>query len=215
MTNAPPDGRITSVLEDPSSRAVARTYADAFLQAAGGADGGADGALGEFTSFHDDVLQSNPAFARLLTGSLANRDEKLAMIDRVVAPRASALFTNFLRVLARHDRLGLLPQILGESHVRRERELGQRRVTVTSAVPLDDARLAQVRARLDAALPFEPVVQPEVDPSLLGGLVIRIGDTVYDTSLRAKLRQLRTRLKAKATDEIQRGRDRFRTPEGN
>ena len=192
--------RPKTVMEDPSSTAIARTYADAFLQAAGG---DADAALEEFTSLRDDVLGPNPEFEALLTSPLVGKDEKLGMIDRAVAPHASPLLANFLRVLARHGRLGLLPAILSEAHLAREKATGKRRVTVTSAVPLSDAELDKLRADLDAATSFTPVVIPEVDPSVLGGLVIRVGDTVYDSSLKARLRQLRGRLKQQSTHALQ------------
>ena len=198
--------RVPSVLEDPGSLAVSRVYADAFLQAAGDRAGEL---LEEFTSFQDDVLAKQPEFARLLTGRSLGRDEKIRLIDRVIAPQASELFANFLRVLARHDRLDLLPSILHEAHIRHEKALGRRRVTVTSAVPLSDDTLAQVRERLQSALSFEPVIIPQVDPKVLGGLVIQVGDTVYDTSLRARLNQLRVRLRQRSSYEIQSGRDRF------
>ena len=200
------------VLEDPSSAAIARTYADAFLQAAGE---NADAVLEEFTSLQDDVLGPNPEFDRLLTSPLVGTDEKLGMIDRAIAPHCSDTLANFLRVLARHGRLDLLPLILGEAHVAREKQQGKRRVTVTTAVPLSDAQRHDLETRLDAATSFTPVVIPEVDPAILGGLVIRVGDTVYDSSLKAKLRQLRGRLKAQATHEIQSRRDRFRHSEGD
>ena len=137
------------------------------------------------------------------------------MIDRAVAPSASPTLANFLRVLARHGRLDLLPLILGEAHVAREKQQGKRRVTVITAVPLTDAQAHDLRGRLDAAVSFTPVVIPEVDPAILGGLVIRVGDTVYDSSLQARLRQLRGRLKSQATHEIQSRRDRFRDSEGD
>jgi F-type H+-transporting ATPase subunit delta len=198
--------RVPSVLEDPGSKAVARVYADAFLQAAGD---GAGELLEEFTSLQDDVLAKQPEFARLLTGRSLSRDEKVRLIDKVIAPRASELFTSFLRVLARHDRLDVLPAILHEAHVRHEKALGRRRVTVTSAVPLSEDALARVRDRIRSTLSFEPVIVPNVDPKVLGGLVIQVGDTVYDTSLRARLNQLRTRLRQRSSYEIQSGRDRF------
>ena len=204
--------RVHSVMEDPSSTAIARTYADAFLRAAGDQ---ADGVLEEFTSLQDDVLTPNPAFEQMLVGSSTSTDEKLGLIERVVAPRSSELFANFLRVLARHERLELLPQILGEAHVAREAETGKQRIVVTTAAPLSDAELARVQSELDAATSYTPVVIPEVDPAILGGMVIRVGDTVYDSSLKARLRQLRGRLKAQATHEIQSGRDRFRHSEGD
>ena len=190
-----------TVLDDPSSAAIARTYADAFLQAAGG---DADDRLGEFTSLQDDVLTPNPEFAALLTNPLVNADEQVGMIDRAVAPHASPLLANFLRVLARHGRLGLLPEILKAAHVARETAAGKRRVTVTTAVPLSPADRADLEAKLDAATSFTPVMIDEVDPSILGGLVIRVGDTVYDSSLKARLRQLRGRLKAQSIHALER-----------
>ncbi len=198
--------RIASVLDDPSAQAVARVYADAFLQAAGDKAGEL---LEEFTSLQDDVLAKNAQFAELLLGRMLSRDEKLQLIDRVIAPQASPLFTNFLRVLAKHDRLDLVPSILQEVHVKHEQAGGKRRVTVTSAVPLSDDAQQKIRERLSTALSFDPIVIPKVDPKVLGGLVIQVGDTVYDTSLRARLNQLRSRLRQRSLYEIQSGRDRF------
>jgi F-type H+-transporting ATPase subunit delta len=198
--------RVASVLEDPSAQAVARLYADAFLQAAGGAPGEL---LEEFTSLQDDVLSRNPQFAELLMGGRLGRDDKLELINRVIAPQASPLFTNFLRVLARHERLDLLPSILHEAHIKHEQAGGKRRVTVTSAVPLSDEAQQRIRERLNSVLSFDPIVIPIVDPKVLGGLVIQVGDTVYDTSLRARLNQLRSRLRQRSLYEIQSGRDRF------
>ncbi len=206
------DARTKSVMEDPSSTAIARTYADAFLRAAG-AD--ADSALEEFVSLRDDLFGAHPAFERMLTGDSLGREEKEGLIDRAIAPHASSVFANFLRVLARHERLDLLPQILSEVQVAREAELGKQRVTVTTATSLSPTDLARVEAELDAATSYTPVVIAEVDPAILGGMVIRVGDTVYDSSLKARLRQLRGRLKAQATYEIQSGRDRLRHSEGD
>lgn len=199
--------RVPHVLEEPGAQAGARVYADAFLQAA---EGKTDELLEEFTSLQDDVLSKQPEFARLLMGRSLGREEKVRLINQVIAPRASELFANFLRVLARHDRLDLLPSILHEVHIRHERAMGRRRVTVTSAVPLNEETLARLRDRLKAGLSFDPVIIPKVDPKVLGGLVIQVGDTVYDTSLRARLSQLRSRLRQRSLHEIQSGRDRFR-----
>lgn len=199
--------RIPHVLEDPSSQAIARVYADAFLKSGGE---GVDDLLEEFTSFHDDVLETQPEFRRLLLGDVLGRDEKLRLIDRTLVGHGSDLFVNFLRVLARHGRLNLLPVILKTSHISREKELGRRRVTVTSAVPLSEEMQGRLRERLKATLSFEPILIPEVDPKVLGGLVIQVGDTVYDTSLRARLSQLRSKLRQRSLHEIQSGRDRFR-----
>ena len=204
--------RPAHVLEDPSAKAVARVYSRAFLDAAGSNIGTA---LEEFTSFIDDVLRPNPQFERLLTSEVTGREEKLGLIERVVAPRASQLFTNFLRVVARHERLDLLPLILADAWGEHERRSGKRRVKVRSASPLNDSQLSRIKQRLAAALSAEPILIPEVDESLIGGLVIQVGDTVHDGSLRTRIRNLSHRLKEKYVHEIQSGRDRFSHSEGN
>jgi F-type H+-transporting ATPase subunit delta len=99
--------------------------------------------------------------------------------------------------------------------VEQERRAGKRRVQITSPQPLSEEQLGRIRDRLKATLPYEPVLQVETDPSLLGGLLIRVGDTVFDGSLRARLKDLRLRMRERYLHEIQSGRDRFSSPEGN
>jgi F-type H+-transporting ATPase subunit delta len=205
--------RQSHVLEDPSAKAVARVYAVAFLDAA--ASTGAQQPLEELTSLWDDVLSPNPQAVRLLTSEATSRDDKLGMIERAVAPHASELLTNFLRVLARHERLDLLPNILGEAWNEHEARSNQKRVTIRSALELTAEQLKQIQSRLEAALPYHPVLQPVHDPSMVGGLVIQVGDTVFDGSLRTRLKNLQDRLRERYLHEIQSGRDRFSSAEGN
>lgn len=200
-----------SVMEDPSAQAVARTYADAFLDAAEAT--GAEAVLEEMGSFVEDVLLKVPGLEEIFNSLVIARDEKIRVIDRVIAPRASELVTNFLRVLARHGRLELLPAIWREARIRNEIRHGRRRVPVTSARPLDASAQERIRKRLAESLPFEPILETRVDPSLLGGIVIRVGDTIYDSSLATRIKQLRERLKQRSLHEIQSGRDRFGHPE--
>ncbi|MBC8113568.1 MAG: ATP synthase F1 subunit delta, partial [Candidatus Saccharimonas sp.] len=122
---------------------------------------------------------------------------------------------NFLRVLAKHGRLDLLPVIRRVVELEGERRLGKRRVGVSSAVELSPEALASIKSTLAASLACEPILETRIDSSLLGGLVVRVGDTVYDGSLRTQVKQLRARLRERCVNEIQRGRDRFSHPEGN
>ena len=204
--------RIPTVMEDPRAEAIADVYANSLLDAAGGE---AVGVLEEANSFVNDVLAANPDFKTLLLTDVISRDDKLAIIDRVVAPRGTPRFTNFLRVLARHDRLSLLPSILRRADLEHEQRSGRQRVSVRSAEPLSAAALERVRKELAASLPFDPIIETEVDPALIGGLVIRVGDTVYDSSLQARLKQMRAGLRARSSHEVQSGRDRFSHPAGD
>lgn len=201
-----------SVYEDPREQSIAKIYVLAYLDAAGQ---NAAAAVEELISFTDDVLRSQPEFAQLLCGRSLVADEKDRLIDTVVASRATPMFTNFLHVLARHDRLSLLPAIRGQVETEFERRSGRRRVSVTSAAELSNQSLEAIRSTLRSSLSIEPVLETQVDSTLIGGLVIRVGDTVYDGSLKTQIKQLRARLRERCLNEIQRGRDRFSHPEGN
>ncbi|MCA9114945.1 MAG: ATP synthase F1 subunit delta [Planctomycetaceae bacterium] len=213
--NEPQDlqARLPTVMEDPGAQQIARVYADAFLDSA--ASSGVENVLEEFTSFQDEVIQPNPEFWVLLTEGVLSVDERLALIDRAIAPVASEHFASFLKVLTRHGRMDLLPLILQEAHIRYELRTGRQRVTVTSAVPLSDEQQEQVRGRIRESFEFEPILEPRVDATVLGGLIVQIGDTVYDGSLRTRMKQLRNRLRQRSLHEIQSGRNRFSHPEGD
>ena len=205
--------KLPGVLEDPREQTVAKVYATAYLDATGVSGAGA--AAEELASFVDDVLGSQVQFDQLLRGTSLGRDDKLRLIDRVVAGRATELFTSFLRVLAKHDRLSLLPGIRRLVELEAEKRSGRRRVRVTSAAELTVDAVEAIRGSLRTALACEAILETTVDSALIGGLVIRVDDTVYDGSLKTQVKQLRARLRERCLNEIQRGRDRFSHPEGN
>lgn len=205
--------RPESVLEDPGARAVATLYAQSFLSAAA-ANQTAD-AVEELQSFVHDVLNKFPEFADILLSDSARQGDKLQLVDRAIAPRCSEFFANFLRVLVRHGRAELLPVI--NEVVKRLQELvaGKQRVRVRSARPLTGTARNEICASLQARFGFNPILEESVDPRLIGGVVLQIGDTVFDSSLRSRLKTLQGRLVEKAFNEIQSRRDRFSHPEGD
>jgi F-type H+-transporting ATPase subunit delta len=200
-----------SVMEDPSAQAIARTYADALLDAAVAT--GAGSALDEVGSFVEDGLDKVPDLKQMLFSRVIAREEKIRLIEKIAGPPASPIVASFLRVLAGHDRLDLLPLILREARLRQEVRSGRKRVQVTTARPLTGESESHIRHRLAESLPFDPILETRVDPSLLGGIVIRVGDTVYDSSLATRIKELRQRLQQRSLHEIQSGRDRFSNPE--
>ena len=205
--------RVSSVMEDPSARAIARVYATALVDAA--ASAGVGDVLDELASFLDDVLEAQPEFHSILVGMAVGRDQKVAMIERVVGPVGTPVLTSFLTTLARHERLDLLPLVLEEARLIEDTRGGRKSVQVTSSQPLDPETLESIRASLDSALPCPPILDTQVDSSLIGGLVIQIENTVYDSSLRTRIKQLRDRMRERSLHEIQSGRDRFSHPAGD
>jgi F-type H+-transporting ATPase subunit delta len=111
-------------------------------------------------------------------------------------PKVSAGLRNFLSQLASQERLALLPEVY--EHYRRHKTQAQKQVDayVTSAYPLTDAQRDLFQTRLAASLNAKVVLHEAVDPSLLAGATIKIGDKVVDDSMRGKLKQLKTQLMA-------------------
>lgn len=205
--------RVRHVLEDPSAQAIAKSYAFAFLDAAQ-AKGDYE-ALATLTSFVDDVLTPNPQFEQLLTSPLTGRENRLGILERTVLPKVGEVVANFLQVLAKHDRMDLIRVVVDQAWRENERREGKKRVIVKTAQPLSESEMSSVQQKINAAFDFEPVIQPETDPNMIGGLIVQVGDKVYDSSLRTKLNSLKVKLRERFANEIQSGRDRFSSSEGN
>ncbi|RLS52092.1 MAG: ATP synthase F1 subunit delta [Planctomycetota bacterium] len=212
MASAANTARPKHVLEEPSARSIAMVYAVALLDAAKSA--GMDQPLEELTGLLDAV-HAHPEFESLLSSAMLNRDDKQGLVERTLKPRCSEFLGNFLVVLAKHDRLDLLSTILHEATQEQERRSGCQRVLVRSAMELSSDQLESIRSQLKAAMPTDPIVIPQVEPALLGGLIIQVQDTIFDGSVATRLTNLKQRLRERYVHEIQGGRDRFSSPEGN
>lgn len=130
-------------------------------------------------------------FKQLLSATSTHRQG-----ESVEYPKVSAALKNFISQLAQQERLALLPEVY--EHFRRHKTRAQKQVDayVTSAYPLTDTQRALFQTRLAASLNAEVVLHESVDPSLLAGATIKIGDKIVDDSMRGKLKQLKTQLTA-------------------
>lgn len=192
MTSAPrPDpDLVAGTVFDEAASEVARNYADALLAAAGDEAGAVVDELDEVA----DVVRSQPSFAELMESpSLGSADRDRILVE-LFEGKAHPMVVNLLRVLNRNGRLGVLPTVAARARAAWDRKQGRRPVTVRSAVPLDDAQRTALEGRLSNLIGATPVLSLEVDPSLIAGLVVQVGDDVYDASVRTQLRRLRDRL---------------------
>ncbi len=193
---------------DEGSSELARTYAEALVNAAETA-GNAEDVLDELDAIREFVTTKFPTFSEMMSSPIRNQADRDRVITKAFEGRALETSVRFLRVLNRHGRLGLLAPILRRARATWDRRQNRRPVIVRSAVPLSDAQRDAIRNRLAGSLNATPILHIEIEPSLLGGLVIQIGDDVYDASVRNRLEQLRKRLIEGKTHEIQSRRDHF------
>jgi F-type H+-transporting ATPase subunit delta len=191
---------------------IARTYAEALLAEAEKRNA-AEEVLEELRALREEVAGKDPLIASFFLGGVVGRDRRADALRKSFEGRVSDLFLNFLLVLNNHDRLELLRPVETSFRSLLEQRQGKVRVSVASAVPLPDDQREVLVSRLRKLLDKEPVLDESVDPDLLGGLVVQVGDFRFDGSVRTQLESLRHQLIERSSHEIQAGRDRFSSAE--
>lgn len=170
---------------------IARPYAEAAFKIAAesGAFGPWSDALGRLAavaSTHElHALLGNPQLTRA----------QLAGLVSDVAGDLDAAQKRFVTVLAENERIDVLPQIAQLYESLRNAREGVLDAHVTSAYPLSDAQVVDLVTTLEARYGRKVKVTLDVDPDLIGGVSIRVGDEVTDVSVRGKLAQLEAALK--------------------
>lgn len=173
------------------SLTIARPYAEAAFKLAL--------ELGALPSWSDalsrlSAVASNET-ARDLIGSPALNVPQVVALLSDTAGQLSAEQRNFVQVLAENERLGVLSEIAGQFEALRNAHEGVLDAQVSSAFPMTEAQLAEIVATLQAKYGRKVKVDVRVDPELIGGVSISIGDEVTDASVRGKLAQLAGALK--------------------
>lgn len=183
--------------------AIAAVYAEAMLGLAhrrGQAD--------ELRSELDELARlaaSHSGFAAFLANPLIDPERRAESLETMLRGKASDLLVDALQVINRKGRIALLPQIAAAYAARHDALRGVVEVRVASAQPLANDQRERLRSAVRARTGREPRLVESVDPELLGGLVIRIGDRKADATLATRLRNLSEALLARASQEIVRG----------
>lgn len=122
--------------------------------------------------------------------------DKEALLLKVCGDRLDPLGRNFVRVLVEADRIAVLPQIAALFEGLKDAAEGVAKARIDTAFPLSDTELADITAALEKHFGKKIEATVAVDPELIGGARITVGDTVIDGSVQAKLQAMATRLRA-------------------
>jgi F-type H+-transporting ATPase subunit delta len=142
------------------------------------------------------LLDMSPDLKAMVKSPVISRDEQAKALAAVLAKAGIGGTTaNFLKLIARNGRLFAASDMIKAYKALAARARGEVGAEVTSAQPLDEAQIAELKATLKAAVGKDVQLSTRVDPSLLGGLVVKIGSRMIDSSLRTKLAGLRVALK--------------------
>jgi F-type H+-transporting ATPase subunit delta len=142
-----------------------------------------------------DLMQQYPALDKVLLNPAVPVPRKRALVQDLVARAGAApVAAKLLVLLAERDRLILLPELIAAY---RQRLLDHEKVVraeVTSSAPLDASRVRAIEATLAQITGRKVLMTARVDPALVGGLVARVGDTVYDASVATQLQRMKKQL---------------------
>jgi F-type H+-transporting ATPase subunit delta len=172
---------------------LARRYARAVLEI-GTANGNLD-KLGADLRALAKAMHDSAELQTALTNPAIRRADRRRVIDGLLERIGAAPHTkNLVYLLLDGERLASLPAISREVDAMIEAKAGRMAAEVTSARPLDAGQLSQIITALEQLSGKKVAVIRREDPDLLGGVVAKLGDTVYDGSLRTQLRTLRDEL---------------------
>jgi F-type H+-transporting ATPase subunit delta len=141
-------------------------------------------------------LLADERVARVVNNPAIPLADREAVLQRLLGRRLARPALNLVRLLARRGRIDILPAVAAHFGRLLDESRGIVAATVSSAVPLDDDEEAAVRSRVEAMTGHEVRLSTEVDPDLIGGLVVRVGDQWIDASVRGRLERLRDQLVA-------------------
>jgi len=168
--------------------AVARKYARALFEAST-KQGNVERVHADLEAI-DALRDEDPSFLGFLVSPEEPNDRKHAFIGAVFEPRVDPLVTGFLRLLVEKGRIVNLPAICVEYRTLSEEARGVLRAEVVTAVSLGEDHEARLREELGAISGKEILLEKRVDPAILGGVIVHLGEQIIDRSIRRGLRTM-------------------------
>lgn len=142
------------------------------------------------------ALDASKDLMRLVKSPVFSAGEQGRALDAVLDTlKIGGLTKNFLLLVARNRRLFAVPAMISAFRAMLARERGETSASVTAAAKLTETQVTALKQALKAALGKEIMLEERVDPTLLGGLVVKVGSRMIDTSLRTRLNSLKIAMK--------------------
>jgi F-type H+-transporting ATPase subunit delta len=174
-----------------AERSIARRWAEALIALAG-EDGVVDRVGADLGRFLETVSQHGAMLSSALASPVFTVDERRRVLDAILPTLGlHEHAANLLRLANDKGRFGIVTDIVAVYEELADERAGRARVTVETAEPLSPELEREVRQALEAVTHKQVVLRTVVRPGLIGGLVARVGDTVYDSSVRTQLDRIR------------------------
>lgn len=170
---------------------IARPYAEALFKASSADLAGTAGWLDEVAA-----IAANAELLQFADSPKVSDEQVFELIRGVAKSALPAAAQNFLRTVIENGRLAALPEIAAQFRALVNSQRGSSDAVVYSAFPVDAAALADLTALLEKRFGRKLNTSVQVDPELIGGVRVVVGDEVLDTSVKARLEQMKTALTA-------------------
>ena len=177
---------------DTGAEQLGQIYAQSLIASAKNA-GVADQVIDQLRRLVDEYITGSPKLAAAFSSPRIGIDEKVRVIDRVFGDEFHPILIKFLKVMAARERLGYVPVVRKAAESIHDDMMGRVLALVKTAVPLDDGLRGQITQQLSRVTNKEVRLQESVDPDLIGGMVVRIGDQVFDSSVANRLDKMARR----------------------
>lgn len=172
---------------------VSRRYAQAMLELADG--DGSHVALRKDLSTLAEALRGVPEAVELLSNPTVPKARREGLLGEILTSlKIEGTVASLAKLMLDKGRFNVIVEVNDRLEEMLDARTGRVTAEVTSAVPLDGAATAKIQASLAKRLGKEVVIETHEDKALIGGLVIKVGNTVYDASVRNQLNRLRERL---------------------
>ena len=144
------------------------------------------------------IVDENPSFREVLTNPSISTAEREKLLEAIFRGKVSPLVFNTLGVLNQKNRLGLISQIAQGYSDLLDEQLGKVEVDLTVSQKLSPEQLEQARQQISHTLGRDAIVHQYVDESVLGGMIVRVGDKLIDASVRYQLHAMKEQMLAAA-----------------
>jgi|O1111metagenome_2_1110795.scaffolds.fasta_scaffold06315_2 F-type H+-transporting ATPase subunit delta len=152
--------------------------------------------LWEELSALNDIFCQNPEFLKLLAAPILAHEEKARIIGSTFEGKVSVYALNFVRILADKGRIAQFSQVVAAFQKLYNKHNNIQDVTAVTAVPLKPELALKLQKRLEELTGKRIVLQNQVDPAILGGVVLKLDNDLIDDSVRARLEGLKKQLSA-------------------
>ena len=168
---------------------IARPYAEALFKASGSDLGAAAAWLDELAA-----IAANVQLQQFAGNPSVTATQTFDVISGVAKHQLPDAAKNFLRTVIENGRISVLPEIAAQFRVLKNAQSGSSDATVYSAFPLNGSALADLAATLEKRFGRKLNLKVELEPALIGGVRVVVGDEVLDTSVKARLEQMKVAL---------------------